>query len=110
MDGTTYATGIGVASPSLIEYYVGGHCSSVTATVGIDDSADFDPSGGTSTFQVLGDGKVLYDSGVIGRPGTHTFTVPVGSATVVSLQVGDGGDGGYNDRADWADVSAQCAS
>lgn len=110
MDGTTYATGIGVASPSVIEYYVGGRCSSVTATVGIDDSADFDPSGGTATFEVLGDGKVLYDSGVVDRPGTHTFTVPVGSPSVLTLQVGDGGDGGYNDRADWADVSAQCAS
>jgi alpha-galactosidase len=109
IDGTTYATGIGVASPSVIEYYAGGQCSSVTATVGIDDAADFDPTGGTATFQVLGDGKVLYDSGLVERPGAQTFSVPVTGATVLTLQVGDGGDGGYNDRTDWIDVHADCA-
>lgn len=110
IDGITYPTGIGVASPSVIEYYTGGRCSLVTGTVGIDDAADFDTAGGTTSFQVLGDGKVLYDSGVVSRPGSRAFSVPVTGSTVLTLRVGDGGDGGYNDRADWIDVHADCAS
>lgn len=109
MNGTSYPTGIGVASPSTIEYYVGGRCSSLTATIGIDDATNFDPAGGTAVFQVLGDGRVLYDSGLISRPTTKQVSVPLGSADVLTLQVNDGGDGGYNDRADWAALQVQCA-
>jgi alpha-galactosidase len=66
--GQTYPTGIGVASPSLIRYYLGKSCTRLTGTVGIDDVvSNVGPEGGTSTFQVVGDGKVLYDSGVVDR-------------------------------------------
>ena len=36
--GQVYPTGLGVASPSTVRYYVGGQCSRLTATVGIDDA------------------------------------------------------------------------
>ncbi|TDT97464.1 alpha-galactosidase [Streptomyces sp. 846.5] len=110
MHGTTYPQGVGVASPSTVEYYVGGNCSTLTGTVGIDDSADFDPTGGTVDFQVLGDGVKLYDSGAVDRSATHALSVPLGSAQVISLVVGDGGDGGYNDRADWAGLQISCGA
>jgi alpha-galactosidase len=108
MHGVTYPTGVGTASPSTIDYYVGGNCTTLTATVGIDDSANFDPSGGTAVFQVYGDGVKLYDSGLVTRAATQAVSVNLGTAKVVGLVVGDGGDGGYNDRADWGGLQIAC--
>jgi len=110
MHGTTYPTGVGTASPSTIDYYVGGNCTTLTATVGIDDSANFDPSGGTAVFQVYGDGVKLYDSGLVTRAATHAVSVDLGTSKVVGLVVGDGGDGGYNDRTDWGGLQISCGA
>ena len=110
MHGVTYPTGVGTASPSTIDYYVGGNCSTLTATVGIDDSANFDPSGGTAVFQVYGDGVKLYDSGLVTRAATQAVSVNLGAAKVLSLVVGDGGDGGYNDRTDWGGLQITCGA
>jgi alpha-galactosidase len=105
----TYPTGIGVASPSLVKYYLGQQCSRFTATVGIDDAVrNVGPEGGTSTFQVIGDGKVLYDSGVVDRDHPKQVDVDLTGVRVLDLVVGDAGDGGYNDRADWAAPTATC--
>jgi alpha-galactosidase len=107
--GQTYPTGIGVASPSLVRYYVGQQCSRLTATVGLDDAVrNVGPEGATSSFQVIGDGKVLYDSGVIDRDHPQQVDVNLTGVRVLDLVVGDGGDGGYNDRADWAAPTATC--
>ncbi len=107
--GQTYPTGIGVASPSLIRYYLGKSCSRLTGTVGIDDVvSNVGPEGGTSTFQVVGDGKVLYDSGVVDRFTPKQVDVDLTGVRVLDLVVGDAGDGGYNDRADWAAPTATC--
>ena len=110
MHGVVYPTGVGTAAPSTIDYYIGGNCSSLSATVGIDDSADFDPSGGTAVFQVYGDGVKLYDSGLVTRAATQAASVNLGTAKVVSLVVGDGGDGGYNDRTDWGGLQISCGA
>jgi alpha-galactosidase len=110
MHGVHYPDGIGVASPSTVDFYTGGSCTALTGTVGIDDSANFDPTGGTVVFQVFGDGKKLYDSGVVDRKATHDLSVNVGGAKVVSLVVGDAGDGGYNDRADWGGLRISCGA
>lgn len=107
--GQTYPTGIGVASPSVVRYYVGQQCSRFTATVGLDDAVrNVGPEGATSTFQVIGDGKLLYDSGVIDRDHPQQVDVNLTGVRVLDLIVGDAGDGGYNDRADWAAPTATC--
>jgi alpha-galactosidase len=109
LTGTTYPTGIGVASPSLIRYYLGKSCSRLTGVAGIDDVvSNVDTAGGTSTFQVVGDGKVLFDSGVVDRFTPKPFDVDLTGVRVLDLLVGDAGDGGYNDRADWAAPTATC--
>jgi alpha-galactosidase len=110
MNGVTYPSGIGVASPSLVEYYLGGNCQTLHGSVGIDDSAGFDSNGGTATFQVLGDGKALFDSGVLKRPTVDNFDVSLAGVQVVSLVVGDAGDGGYNDRTDWGGLQVSCGA
>ena len=87
----------------------GQQCSRLTATVGIDDAVrNVGPEGGTSTFQVVGDGKVLYDSGTIDRDNPKQVDVDLTGVRVLDLMVGDAGDGGYNDRADWAAPTATC--
>ncbi|MEU9291912.1 NPCBM/NEW2 domain-containing protein [Streptomyces sp. NPDC048275] len=109
MLGEVYPTGIGVASPSAVRYYLGDRCSRLTATVGIDDAVrNVGPEGGTSTFQVIGDGKVLFDSGVLTRDDVREADIDLTGVRVLDLVVGDGGDGGYNDRADWAGLNATC--
>ncbi|MFJ4848695.1 MULTISPECIES: NPCBM/NEW2 domain-containing protein [unclassified Streptomyces] len=109
MLGQVYPTGIGVASPSTIRYYLGDQCSRLTATAGIDDAVrNVGPEGGTSTFQIIGDGKVLFDSGVLGRDDVRQADVDLTGVRVLDLVVGDAGDGGYNDRANWAGLNATC--
>lgn len=109
MLGQVYPTGIGVASPSTVRYYLGDQCSRLTATVGIDDAVrNVGPEGGTSTFQVIGDGRVLYDSGVLTRDDLGQVDVDLTGVRVLDLVVGDAGDGGYNDRANWAGLNATC--
>jgi alpha-galactosidase len=110
MRGTTYAKGVGVASVSRIDYYLGGNCTQLTGTAGIDDSVDFDPQGGTATFTVSGDGASKWDSGVVDRTAPKPFGVDLTGVQVLSLQVGDGGDGTYNDRADWAGLQLTCGA
>lgn len=107
--GQVYPTGLGVASPSTVRYYIGGECSRLTATVGIDDAVrNVGPEGGTATFQVLGDGQIRYDSGVLNRDVTGRLDVDLTGVRVLDLVVGDAGDGGYNDRADWAGLTVTC--
>ncbi|MEU3855515.1 NPCBM/NEW2 domain-containing protein [Streptomyces sp. NPDC029554] len=62
--GRVHPTATGVASLSMIRCYLGDWCTRLTTTVGIDDAVrNVGPEGGTAAFQVLGDGKVLFDSG-----------------------------------------------
>jgi alpha-galactosidase len=109
MLGQVHPTGIGVASPSTIRYYLGDRCTRLATTVGIDDAVrNVGPEGGTSTFQVIGDGQVLFDSGVLGRDDTRQADIDLTGVRVLDLVVGDAGDGGYNDRANWAGLNATC--
>ncbi|WP_435222563.1 NPCBM/NEW2 domain-containing protein [Streptomyces sp. Tue6028] len=109
MLGQEHPTGIGVASPSTVRYYLGDRCTRLTTTVGIDDAVrNVGPEGGTSTFQVIGDGRVLFDSGVLSRDDVRQADIDLTGVRVLDLVVGDAGDGGYNDRADWAGLNATC--
>ena len=108
--GVTYPTGLGVASPSDIRYYVGGVCTRLTGTVGIDDVVNnVGPEGGTATFSLVADGTTVWDSGVVTRGHAVTFDVNLTGARELVLHVGDAGDGGYNDRADWAAPLISCS-
>ncbi|MER7890019.1 NPCBM/NEW2 domain-containing protein [Micromonospora sp. NPDC094482] len=109
MLGRVYPTGLGVASPSTVRYYVGDRCTRLTAVVGLDDAVrNVGPEGATSTFQVIGDGRVLFDSGVLTREDIGQVDVDLSGVRVLDLVVGDAGDGGYNDRANWAGLNATC--
>ncbi|HEY8719054.1 NPCBM/NEW2 domain-containing protein [Pengzhenrongella sp.] len=109
LGATTYEKGVGVASPSAVDYYLGSRCTGASMTIGIDD-AGRGGAGGTATFTILGDGRTLYDSGVIAQAETRDVAVDLTGVDVVSFQVGDAGDGGGNDRTDWADLTVSCSS
>jgi alpha-galactosidase len=112
IDGTYYPRGVGTASVSAIDYYLGGDCSTVSAVLGIDDVArQVSSSGGTAEFEVFADGQEIYDSGLVTQSTAPAdMNLNVSGAKVLTLYVGDGGDGTYNDRADWADLQASCGS
>lgn len=108
--GTVHPTGIGVASPSQVRYYLGGACTRLTGGVGIDDVVgNVGPEGGTATFDIVGDGETLWSSGTVTRGAEVPFDVSVAGVRDLSLRVGDAGDGGYNDRADWLSLAVDCA-
>ena len=110
MGGTAYDRGLGVASPSTVDYYLGGNCTRLTGTAGIDDAVNaVGPEGGTASFAVEGDGRSRYDSGNVDRTASHEFTADLTGVRCSACSVGDAGDGGYNDRADWAGLRLTCA-
>ncbi|NUR01666.1 MAG: alpha-galactosidase [Streptomyces sp.] len=107
LGGVVYAKGLGVHAPSTVTYYLGGKCSRVTATVGVDDEKD---GAGSVEFLVSADGRQVADSGVLTNPmGGKPLQADVTGATSVQLIVTDGGDGNNSDHADWADAQLTCA-
>lgn len=108
LNGTTYAKGLGVHAASDIRYNLGGTCSAFTASVGVDDEVG---TKGSVVFRVLGDGVILFDSGVMtGATATKTVNVNVSGRNELVLVVTDGGDNADYDHGDWADAKVTCGS
>src|SRR5881409_2217823 len=62
LNGSVYATGFGAYAPSALEFRPNGACLTFTADVGVDDEVG---RLGSVLFQVWGDGRKLFDSGVM---------------------------------------------
>ncbi|MER8007780.1 beta-galactosidase [Streptomyces sp. NPDC094149] len=104
--GTGYAKGLGTNSVSDVELYLAGHCSRLTADVGVDDETG---GAGTVTFSVIADGKTLVTTPTIrGKQAAVPIDVDVSGAQVLDLRVGDAGDGNGNDHGDWATPTLTC--
>ena len=94
-----YAKGIGTHAPSGIVYRLDGKYKRFVAVVGGGQA------NGTVVFQVFGDGRKLYDSGVMhGLRGGKDLDVPVKGVKVLRLVVTDAGDNYTCDMAAWADA------
>jgi hypothetical protein len=101
--GITYRHGIGVHANSRLAFELGGNYSTFEAAVGLPDHI-------TSThpasviFRVIGDGRTLWDSGVI-RAGTGSKPVrtSIQDIKLLELVVTDAGDGIQYDHACWLD-------
>ena len=100
LNGTVYAKGIGTHANSTIVYNLAGQYTSFLSDVGVDDE---ERTNGTVEFQVMGDGAVLFDSGVLTNqsPIVHV-NVNVAGVKTLTLVASDGGDGIDYDHADWA--------
>jgi hypothetical protein len=103
--GRKFAHGVGTHAVGEFALDLHGTARRFRAWVGVDDSAQ---PPGSVTFQVLGDGKVLWESGVT-RAGAPAQKVGVDLHGVqrLTLRVGDAGDGNGMDHADWAEASIE---
>jgi putative heme-binding domain-containing protein len=98
----TYAKGFGTHSVSELWLQLDGKATRFTAEVGLDDAQN---GSGTVEFVVVGDGAVLYRSGVM-CSGEEAKKIDLKLAGVerLLLHVSDAGDGTGNDHADWAEA------
>jgi alpha-galactosidase len=104
--GTRYTKGLGVHAPSVVEYYLGGECSSFSAMVGLDDETGVR---GTAGFEVWADGRRIAATGVLTNVmPAQQLSAGVSGAETLRLVVTDGGDGMSYDHADWADATLVC--
>ena len=100
ISGADYPTGIGTHAPMNWDIELGGQGFTFTALVGMQDHGE--KGKGSVAFLVLGDGKPLFNSGIL-RGGDKAMPVKVDLTGVqtLTLQVTDAGDGNSADHADW---------
>ena len=99
--GQTFEEGIGTHADSVLLIDLGGKSRRFTAMVGVDDEVR--GRMGSVVFRVLGDGKDLYDSGLMkaDQP-ARKVEVNLTGARMLMLMVEGGADGINYDHADWA--------
>ncbi|MEW2397151.1 NPCBM/NEW2 domain-containing protein [Streptomyces sp. NPDC046862] len=106
--GTPFAKGIGAHAHSDVAFYLGGNCTRLTATAGIDDEV---APYGSVTFSVVADGRTLTTTPVLtGTSAALPIDLDVSGAQQLDLVVDDGGDGNAHDHADWGGARLTCAA
>ncbi len=106
LGGTTYASGLGTNATSVVGLRLDGHCTRLTAQVGVDDEVGH----GSVAFSVRADGRTLTTTPVLTHTtGTMALDVDVTGAKMLELVVADGGDGPSEDHADWANAQLHCS-
>jgi hypothetical protein len=111
INGTYYKTGLGVhpssGTNSEVRFNMQGKCSTLSADVGIDDSAG---TNGSAVFQVFADNTKLFDSGIMrGKQTAKTLRVSLSGKQELKLIVTSSGDGSSYDHADWGDPKITCS-
>jgi alpha-galactosidase len=98
----TFERGLGTHAESVLVLDLKGGSERFTAVVGLDDEVQ---QPGAVEFRITGDGKTLWQSGVMrnGQP-AKPVDVSLRGVKKLVLSVGDGGDGINYDHADWADA------
>src|SRR3989442_12102832 len=105
LDGVTYAKGLGASAPSAIEFRLNGACSTFTAEIRIDNEGG---SQGQVIFQIWGDGRKLYESGVrTGDAPTTSVDASVSCRDSLPLEV-IAVDSVESDHADLANARVTC--
>ncbi len=100
--GVTYQRGLGVHANSSIDIPANGQFATFESVIGVDDETN---GNGSVIFQVWGDGKKLFDSGVMtGTMPGRAISVDVRGVQKVQLVVTNAGDGSNSDHADWANA------
>jgi alpha-galactosidase len=104
--GRAFERGLGSHAPGVLHVALDGRTVRFAAWVGIDDGAG---ERGSAAFQAYGDGRRLFDSGVLrgGQP-PQRMELDLHGVRHLALVMTDGGDGADFDHADWADAAFQC--
>lgn len=99
--GKTFDHGLGTHADSSLWIDLGGGSERFMASVGVDDAANSNMA--SLEFKVVGDGRVLWQSGLVksGQP-ARTLDLDVSGVQTLLLLVGSGGDGIDHDHANWA--------
>lgn len=106
--GKQFAHGVGTHAKSSYHLALNAKGEKFTATVGVDDETD---KRGSVVFSVIGDGKVLWQSGVLrGGDSGKAADVDLHGVKNLELAVGDADDGIDYDHADWADAQIVMSS
>ncbi len=101
--GQKFEHGLGTHANSVFRIQLDGRGERFTARVGVDDEVA--RGRGSVTFRVAGDGKTLWESGVMhSGDAPKEVSVGLGGVRLLGLSVGDAGDGIDYDHADWADA------
>jgi len=102
IDGKRFEHGFGTHANSTLGIALHGKAELFTATVGVDDEVG---QRGTVVFKVVGDGKTLWESGVLkGGDPAKEVSVDLHGVNKLVLLVGDAGADINYDHADWADA------
>src|ERR1035437_9383097 len=90
LDGKRFEHALGTHANSILRIALGGKAERFTATVGVDDEVG---KQGSVVFKVTGDGKTLWESGVLhGGDPAKAVSVALDGVQKLVLSVGDGGD------------------
>jgi len=102
LDGKTYERGLGVHAVTTLTYKLDEDFERFRAMVGVDDGV---APHGSVVFRVLGDGRKLFESGVLrgGRPPVEV-SVDVSGVKVLTLQADAADEFDVSDHADWAEA------
>jgi hypothetical protein len=99
-----FAHGLGTHANSRLVYDLGGRCIRFTAWVGVDAEMK-GYTNSSVVFQVFGDDRKLFDSGVMWLATPAKLAgIDVRGVKELALVVTDAGDGINCDHADWADA------
>ncbi len=101
--GQSFEHGLGTHADSILYINLTNAAKTFSASVGVDDEVSKSPA--SVEFLVLGDGKILWQSGVMQADApAKSFSVNLAGVKILLLKVGDAGDGISFDHADWADA------
>ncbi len=107
--GKSFARGFGTHSVGELHINLDGCAQSFSASVGVDDEVNGNIAASVE-FIVRGDGKVLWQSGVMKAGNApKDFTVDLTGVKSLVLEVSDADDGESYDHADWADAKFEVA-
>jgi alpha-galactosidase len=107
--GKTFERGIGTHAESVFRIDLKKSAEKFSASAGVDDDAP--QKVGSVEFQVFGDGKLLWKSGVLkSGDAPKLVELDVKGVGTLMLMVTDAGDGNNSDHADWADAQLQVVS
>jgi len=105
INGRRFERGFGTHAESTLRVNLGGAAKSFSAQVGVDDEINKNPNASVE-FEVIGDGKALWKSGVMkAGDSARNCRVDLSGVKQVILKVTEAGDGNAYDHADWADAT-----
>lgn len=101
LGGVEYSKGIGCQPRSELTFKLPPESKTFLAVIGLDASTK---GRGACIFQVMGDGRSLYQQAVVGKDPPREISLDVDGVEELTLIVEAGEDLDLSDHADWADA------